>query len=427
MRIIRPTLQDIVAVRSPFPGVQRLPHRPVIDYVRDRPGPRFDMPLVRSGFQGRYKVMVIDARTKRVVHERPWACNLILDQGLNQYNTTQMANVFLRCAVGTGTTPTFRDSTGTATLTVSGTDCTASDAFFEAADEGRLLKLDSGGEAYIATYTSPTAVVLGTAPGDSGPEDGCVWYVNQTGLTSESKRTNTYLTGAGNCGTTFSGGILTLRRTFDFTAEAAPVNYAELGWANSATPGANLFSRTLIAGGTVSVGVDQLLRVIYDLAVTFSPNTLTGGATTITGWPVAPASTQDGDYIFTNVNTSNTFGRVGTSGATVTSGNEIEPAVTTTILGYGSASTAPSYGSAYSPTSIASANSTKGSFTPGTWSITRSVTFAQGTGNSTGIRNMYLNDGAAFVFVWDEAQTKANTHTLTLTQPQSWGRVLTNP
>jgi hypothetical protein len=59
------------------------------------------------------------------------------------------------------------------------------------------------------------------------------------------------------------------------------------------TPGNNLFSRTLISGGTVTVLTGQGLRVVYTLTITV-PSTTTPGSYAITGWPVAPSSVVTG-------------------------------------------------------------------------------------------------------------------------------------
>lgn len=123
----------------------------------------------------------------------------------------------------------------------------------------------TGNPAQVSSYC---AVGTGTTTPSAG----------QTGLVAEVRRSNSYLIGTGNCGTTYSTGtntaIWTFRRTYDQAIESSSQNYSEIGWSPSAAAGANLFSRTLISGGTVTVTVGQSLRSVYDL--TFTVNTSAG-------------------------------------------------------------------------------------------------------------------------------------------------------
>lgn len=188
-----------------------------------------------------------------IVHERPWANNLILNQGKDQWGagTGSFARLIENCAVGTGTgTPAATD----------------------------------------------------------------------VGLGAEVKRTWTYLTGAGNCGYSDVGNVRTLRRTFDFSVESGSVNYTELGWSYSTSPGNNLFSRTLISGGTVSLVSGQSLRVVYELSITVSPSTGTTEALHISGWPVSPATNTNVTW---KIQGSGTFSKVDVNG--FTSEGYIEP------------------------------------------------------------------------------------------------------
>lgn len=115
--------------------------------------------------------------------------------------------------------------------------------------------------------------------------------LSDVSLGSESARTATYLTGVGNCGMLYpGGGAQTIRRTYDFPLETSPKNYTELGWSYTGTPGSNLFSRTLIAGGSVTVLADQQLRVVYDLTVDPGPKTLQAGSLTVAGWGTLPGT-----------------------------------------------------------------------------------------------------------------------------------------
>lgn len=295
------------------------------------------------GLGNRVKAQVIE--NGRVVSETDWTPNLILDQGMDRLPTTLICDLFLYCAIGTGNTPTEDDS-GAVTATTSGTTCTASGSIFAPGDVGKLLRFDTGEKAMITAYTSATVVTLGATLGVT-TQLFTMYRVSQSGLATEVKRSNTYLTGSGGTETTRSGSTYTHRRTFDFTAETGSVNYAEVGFSHSATVASNLNSRALFAGGAVTVLNGQQLRVIYDFQVTVSPTSVTDVETTITGWPslsysvtadagtdkitlashgfaanqkvvlsgsVAPGGLSFGTTYFVITDTSNTFGLALTSG-----------------------------------------------------------------------------------------------------------------
>ena len=175
---------------------------------------------IGCGVKGMYKMQVLE--NGKVVEDRPWAENMILNQGLDyalsgSYN--QVASLFRYHCVGTGTTA------------VAATD---------------------------------------------------------TGLASESKRTGTLLIGDGNVGRTTTGNTATFRYTWDHSPEGTGgANYSEHGISPSETPGNNLFARSLISGGTVSVAEGQQLRVIYDVSVTVTPSVQTACTVGGTGWPVS--------------------------------------------------------------------------------------------------------------------------------------------
>ncbi len=394
---------------------------------------RIVAPLAKTGMKARFKLFVLDAATKRVVREDPWRPNLILDQGMNRFATSTLAAQWgAACAVGTGSTPTVRDSTGTAQITIAGTACTSDAPFFEAGDAGRLLLMDSGQQAYIQTFNTNQSVTLATAPGDTGPGDGAIWYVNQTGLTSESKRTSTYLTGAGNTGSSDSTNTRTYKWTYDFSAEVAPQNYTELGWSNSGSAGNNLNSRALISGGSVAVGIGQQLRIIYEIEWTDTANTSAAVTTTVTGWPVAPSVNQDGDMIFNNPfgGSNSVWSTLSTTGSSSINGGlePMSPAAPSLNLGTGS--TLPTFGNDYVPGTEQQLVTANDAYVSGSFRFTRTGTLALSSGNRTDWRGLCLRSGSgtrAMTLIWDQNQTKANTHTLSLTWGFSWSRVLTNP
>lgn len=293
----------------------------------------------KCSIEGKYKIQILQGGA--VVSERPWAKNMILNQGKDWVlaGTRTFQASFLFCAVGTGTTP------------VAATD---------------------------------------------------------TGLTSEATtaRTNTYLTGAGNCGTTWVGQVGTMRRTFDFGIEVADQNYTELGWSYTGTKAANLFSKTLISTGSVTVLAGQQLRVVYDISITCAPTGVQTANLTVAGWgtPSGTWALQQG--MFSGVRTDGTgdsalglFDTAATPAASLHAG-------TCTLGSFGSP---PTVGS-----TLGSVNGTWATYTLGTF--TRSVSFpyfSAASFASTDIRMIkYTPLSTAMAFRFDSPQTKLSTHRL---------------
>jgi hypothetical protein len=359
-----------------------------------------------------------------IKEERSPAKNLILDQGMNRYfqdSGTGLESVFSYNAIGTGTTPVVTDSGAvTATTAGSSTTITASASFFTAGMVGQLIKFDSGEERYIQSQTG-TACVVTVAVDIAAPTLFAVWAVNQTGLATETKRTANYLTGTGNCGTTDVSNVRTMKRTYDHTAEVSNRNYTEAGWSWDSSAGNNLFSRVLIAGGSVTVLIGQQLRMVYELSITVGPAVSTAGSYAITGWPVSPATTVNGNYICNGFMT----GSVLTSGNP--SGASVNPSQATGII-LGTGSTLPAFGSGYTAgTSAASNTNTVIGYTLGSFTRQWQAVFNLTTGNATNWRGIAFQSASVFTFIFNEAQTKANTHTLTIRIGISMSRTLTNP
>lgn len=215
-----------------------------------------------------YRAAIIDAATGGEVRALPRKRNLILDAGLDRVAVRKWDECIHYAAAGSGSTVTRRDS-GAVTFTRSGSTVTASAGFFVADDVGRLLKLNSGEELRISAYASATSVTV-TTSGAIAASPGTVWYVNQTGLDTELRRTNNYGTGGGDNAVTLNtgAGTLTRKRTFIFPAETATVTYREVGWSDFSTPGANLFGRDVLAGAGLTLTAGQQLKVILELVLT---------------------------------------------------------------------------------------------------------------------------------------------------------------
>jgi hypothetical protein len=397
--------------------------------------------VINAGHQivsGIVQCSVIEAATGRVLKDYLPQKNLILNQGLDQVATNVWADLMLYCSAGTGVTPTSDDS-GTTTATQSGTGVTLSGGSFTftdtATDAGKVIKWDTAEEATIVTVTNPTTVVVSNSA-SVGAGQFTVYRTNQTQLASQVKRTSTYLTGAPYCQSTLTSNVYKNRRTYDFTAEVGIVNYTEvaLGWSN--TGSTTIFSRILLAS-PVAVGVGQQLRVTYEMQLTLLPASSTAATAIINGWPVAPAATTDGDQAIQYVGLSSVVASSGNTSNYDVGNQANEPAEGSNIgIFLATNSTVPSsMGSAVNRSSGASvAAATKASYVAGSYYVDKTGTFAVGTGNGAAWRSMgfgpYLNgfyypySSTSMVFVFDEAQTKLNTHTLTLTWRFSWSRVL---
>jgi hypothetical protein len=389
--------------------------------------------------KGRFKVLVVD-RHGRVVHERPWQKNLLLDVGLNQLVTTRWGGLGLVAAVGTGATPT-QEYSGAITASQTGTTVTLS-ATFSGAANGRLIRWDSGHEAKIVSGSGASWEMDRSQSVASGPFT--VYRVNQTKLATYVKRTNTYLTGADHCGTVLDApnGLVIMKRTYDFTLEVSNQNYTEIGisWNNVVDP--DLFSRMLIDGGSLTILTGQQLRVVHELTLALSPVVAAHSFTAdIAGWPVAPS---------TSLAAVSRIQRATISGINTSGGND--HAVTGT-QGYGlepsqAGATGITVGLSTTADPPAVPFNTITRTGVGVYAVARNyvvnsferlydAVFPGNTGNSTAYRSITFGSGGSgtpsptfslsttsFVVVFEENQTKDNLHMLSVTFRNSWGRDL---
>ena len=170
---------------------------------------------------GSAKVEVIDHNGKIVSSlQQP---NLILDAGMNRLATVVIADLFLSCARGTGTTDT-KETITLSTYQQAGTAVTRTGyRDFVDADVGRVIKFNSGAPARIQSHTTSAAVV--DVSQTIGPGASAIIYsVDQPGLITETHRTSSYSVASGDNGTTDAASVRTLKRTFVFPPEAsAPI------------------------------------------------------------------------------------------------------------------------------------------------------------------------------------------------------------
>lgn len=388
--------------------------------------------------KGRVRWQVVDAASGQVVREaKDWNRNIILNQGMDSVASRTWVNNMTYCAAGTGVTPTS-DQSGVTTASQSGNVVDlvgGSFTFTSPTDVGKVIKWTSGDTAQISGVNSPTQAVV-TNSATVGSNQFTVYRTNQVGLTTEVKRTGTYLTSAGACGTTIIGSTLQHRRTYDFTVEVGTVFYGEVGFSYNINSGNNLFSRILL-DTPVQVDSGQQLRIVYELHVTVSPTTITARNAVISGWPVLPSTVTTGQE---------NLQQISMSGVTA-AGNE-------TTLGVYSSANEPSVGNGY-PYYVWLSTDANGlsawgnpgtynvgaahamsiaAYVAGSYQVDKSATFAVGEANQNNWRSMGYGyhipgngifgggNGCSAAFVFDQAQTKINTYTLTLTWRWTWSR-----
>lgn len=387
-----------------------------------------------SEVSGRYKVQVVDVKSGKVVEDRPWAKNLILDWGLDQWFTSVYANALTtHCAAGIGTDPFVRDSVAV-TASATGGDITASSAFFEASDVGRTLKFDSGEFGRITAFTSSTEVTW-DGPAAVSTDQFAIHYTNRTALATETERTSTYLTGAGNTeriiGSLVSERHVIYKRTYDFPIPSVTRNYTELGWAPAST--GNLFSGTLISGGAITVNTSQRLRVVYELKFVVGPWPALDQTPTITGWPVSPSDTTAGKAAAFRISANTGWSSMESNGnpSPIPGGLSVsfEP------RSQGNNSTARLYTNPFSiswgvtpslGTTSSAINSSALGYTNGSFTRVKRYTFGTGDGNGSNWRGVIFQSDN-YTFQFDQNQTKVDTHVLVLDFRYTATRELNNP
>jgi len=361
----------------------------------------------------------------RVVKKNAPKRNLLLDSGLDGIADRSFWASFSHCVLGDGTTPTKRDS-GAVTVSITGEVATASANYFESADVGRLLKLDSGQEVYISGFTSATEVAVAGASDDAASE-ATVWYVDESGHQNEIVRTSTLVTDTGANSTTWDGSTLEHKRTFLFPLEVTAQTYKEIGWSHTATAGQNLFGRDLIPGGGDSISAGQQYKVEVKLEVTPSPLSATAAADIGTGgWNSA------GDMMLASV-VSGFDGWTG--GDLVGNKTTLEPHFNDNraiILALADITLpgSPQTASLFDFPSIAGVATTKDAYTAGSRQTTFRATFDTTKGNGTiyaiGVGLGQNDNRVGAVQKLTTPQTKDSDHKLELAFSFSWGRVLTN-
>jgi hypothetical protein len=395
---------------------------------------------VDANVQGYYKLAIVDSATDRVVWEQPdFKKNLILNGGMDMIATNYWGSLFNYAIAGTGTRPNSYDSAGAGTTaSQSGTAVTASGGtldFTTSAAAGDTIKWASGALATVQSVTDATHIVaVGSQTVASG--NFVIWKTSQTGLQTEVKRSNSYLTGSGNCGTTLTGNQAQFKRTIDFPTEVGSVTYTEIGFSPVVTANTSVFSRILLAT-PIAISSGQRLRVVYQLNVTFTPDTPSSKSAAIGGWPVAPSINTDGQeqiqaLAVVTVNTNGVLDAV--------VGAALEPAGdANTGMWISPSSTALAAVGASPPDRTVNASFvepvTRAAYVNGSYTLDKTAVFDVGSANRNDLRSMGLGPssfgvhpsqpaGNGFTFLFSQSQTKANTQTLSLTFRYIWGRTL---
>ena len=254
-----------------------------------------------------YKRFILNADGS-VHREFPWKKNLILNQGLDNVAAMAWVKSFEYAMIGTGALVTRRDSGGITFTTTAGA-VVASAGFFVSGDVGRKIKFNDGPftEATITAYTDASHVTVSPAV-TVAANSGTVWYVNLTGLVTQTKNTSTYSTSAGDCGSTFTGatGTWLHQRTFIFAAEVGTVTYTEIGWGWAAT---SVFGLDTIAGAGDTLVAGQQYKVIVQLSVALSPYTPTAVSDVgNNGFVTAGTACLESAYVMATVNSAGASG-----------------------------------------------------------------------------------------------------------------------
>lgn len=246
-------------------------------------------PTLNLGACVEFHTEILDANDQVISRKGPIR-NLITNYGLRDVmrGNHSFRDSLQYCAVGTGTRPTKRDS-GALTVTVSSGVAESSGAFFVAEDVGRLLKMDSGQESRIVTFTDSTHVILAD-DFNGGPAEFTVWYVNDYQHENEVLR----FVEADQKTQDWDGVKATLSRRYLSGAFSAAKLLTEIGWSGESHAGANLFGRTLIPGGDL-VGAGQKYRVTSTLYVTPSPLIQTDYSLSVPGFDAS------GKIIFSSI------------------------------------------------------------------------------------------------------------------------------
>jgi len=416
----------------------------------------------RMGLQGIYKVAVVDGISgQEIWKQENWGKNLILNQGMDRLASDYLANVTTYGVAGTGTrfnNVASGDSSGSVIggvfgLTTGATGIQDLNSTTYGGWVGGVLAVGDVIRFYdgteinvVGSIGASTATVTPTAT--IATQSFAIWKTSQTTLQTEVKRGgagiagSSYLVGTGNCGSSAVNNVVQYLRTYDFSTESVQKTYTEVGvaWDTDDAPIKSTFSRILLPQ-TLSIDVDQRLRLIYQLDVVFTPESASGVINaTISGWPVAPATNTNMSQsiqLMTRVSSINTSGVATTTYASLEPpaiGNNCSFFASTNSQSLVSLDSTPVNRNALGTADIAS--STADSYTAGSYIVYKNATFALGQMNYTNLASFgfgannpsatlpYNALGQAFAMLFNQTQSKYSSQTLTMTYKWTWGRTL---
>lgn len=396
-------------------------------------------PIIGQSAKGRWFWQVTTPKGKVVRQARGWRPNLILNDGMDRVAVDAWCDCFTYATAGTGTNSNYVYS-GTTKASQTGITVTADAAIFSVADVGKCLYWATApvAQAFITGYTSPTQVTVR----ESQSVILFPFYVvntKQTGLQAELKRTNTYITGITYCFTTRTGDYLTIRRSYIFSAEIAPVDYREFGLSWAAAGVSTHFAR-FTTDEPVSVGTGNQLRLIYETRLTMFPASARYvEVNPVVGWPY-PGVSQSKYYDGLQYIGLSSVASSGVSTAFDTGYYTNEPSANggANVFAFFSSTSTPlnSLGSSVGRVggAILSRAPTYVAYIANSFYRDRTVVLTASDGNIANLRSMGFGDASAgfgaeygntgYVQVYDWNQRKPDTDSLTLTWRYAWSRII---
>jgi hypothetical protein len=270
---------------------------------------------VHNNISGFYKAMVVNPTTNEVVKDYGWHKNIILNGGMDLVPFYAYAELGAFGIAGSGSRPN-KITSSTSTITQSGAEITlwpgdglqdfsssvtsSTETYYtHSLEVGDVIVYNNASQSNVLAVdlvSGLSASVNTSYTIESGSNQTfTIWKTSQPRLHKEVKRTNVYLTGTGNCGSTDSTGstgvpnVRTYRRTYDFSTETTNKLYTEVGVSPIVTANSQVFSRVVLPV-PIAVSSSFQLRLIYDLAITVTPHTVRMITASISGWPVDPTS-----------------------------------------------------------------------------------------------------------------------------------------
>ena len=431
-------------------------------------------PPLGQTLQGFYKVAVVGDDNKVVWEQEKWGKNLIVNSGMDSIAAIPYASVFYYGDAGTGVRPNYVSSLGTmATADGAGnvylfipTGSTFGDlqyftqsieGYTQTTQPGDVIQFTDGTNALILTVSSGSLTV--NSPITINPSQSfTIWKTSQSDLQDHQKYAgatgvtdSTVVNGWPQTGTSSSLNNVVHARTFDFPKEVSLTQYTEVGTRYNLGAG-SLFSR-IVLPNSVSVDVNQRLRLSYQLQVTWQPTqSIYRPNISVTGWPVYPSTNTNGSESIQNFDTNinpaspNPFfvSYVLSSGISSGGNGVIEPVSTPSMFISTNTQSLQPFGLSFDRTvnSSATVNLTNATtllpYTSLNFYNDRMATFAVGEANYSNIACMgfgYIqsvngkypyqgsntgNPYQAFTFIFEQPQVKNGTQTLTISWRCTW-------